>query len=213
MLRFAIASLGATLISLILNHLVFAQQLIPTPQATTPPVPSPPQTCSGQTLLQASDCSGDALEPEEEKLYQAINNYRAQHGLTAIPPSPSLNRVANRHVRDLADNVGRLTHAWSNCPYSASDPTTFSCMWEAPQRLNTPYPGIGYENAHFNTGAATAASALKSWQDSSGHNAVILNQDIWKDYPWQAIGIGIYKNYAVIWFGKEADPANNPNSR
>jgi len=23
--------------------------------------------------------------------------------------------------------------------------------------------------------------------------------------PWKAIGIGMYKNYAVIWFGHEAD--------
>jgi uncharacterized protein YkwD len=204
MLRFAIAFLGATLTSFALNALVLAQQPIPTAPA-----------CLGEAIVQAQDCPGDnTLEPEEEKLYQAINAYRAQSGLPAIPASPSLNRVANRHVRDLADNVGKLTHGWSNCPYSASDRTTYACMWEAPQRLNTPYPGIAYENAHYNAGAATADSALKSWQESSAHNDVILSQDIWKDYAWQAIGIGIYKNYAVIWFGKEADPAGaSPTAR
>ncbi|HEY9643291.1 MAG TPA: CAP domain-containing protein [Coleofasciculaceae cyanobacterium] len=206
MLRFAIAFLGATFTSLALNNLVLAQQPSPTPQA---PAQDAPANCQGQSILQAPACPGDTLEPEEEKLYQAINAYRAQSGLPAIPTSPSLNRVANRHVRDLAENVGRLTHGWSNCPYNASDRTTFACMWEAPQRLNTPYPGMAYENAHYSSGAATAESALKSWQESSAHNAVILNQGIWKDYAWQAIGIGIYKNYAVIWLGKEADPASD----
>ncbi|MBI4779983.1 MAG: CAP domain-containing protein [Oscillatoriophycideae cyanobacterium NC_groundwater_1537_Pr4_S-0.65um_50_18] len=172
------------------------------------PAPAPEQTCEGQAIIQAQSCTGDGLESEEERLYQVINNYRAQNNLPAIPLSPSLNRVANRHVRDLAENVGKLTHGWSDCPYTAGDRTTYSCMWAAPQRLNTAYPGSGYENAHASGGDATAQSAFASWQSSSAHNAVILNQGVWQEYPWQAIGIGIYKNYAVIWMGKEADPAS-----
>jgi hypothetical protein len=56
-------------------------------------------------------------------------------------------------------------------------------MWKAPQRLGTAYQGYGYENAHGGTGGyqATADSALESWQSSSAHNAVILNQGMWQD--------------------------------
>ena len=56
---------------------------------------------------------------------------------------PALSLVANRHVRDLAMNIGRLTHDWSNCAMTDSN-----CMWKAPQRLGTSYPGNGFENAY-----------------------------------------------------------------
>jgi hypothetical protein len=82
-------------------------------------------------------------------------------------------------------------------------------MWKAPQRLGTLYPGNGYENAHGGSGGyqATAVSSLESWQGSSDHNAVILNQGMWRSTQWKALGIGIYGGYAVLWFGEEPDPA------
>jgi hypothetical protein len=52
---------------------------------------------------------------------------------------------------------------------------------------------------------------LASWKSSSGHNGVILNQGIWSDYSWKAVGVGIYRNYAVLWFGKENDPVGTIN--
>lgn len=81
-------------------------------------------------------------------------------------------------------------------------------MWDAPQRLGTSYPGNGYENAYGESGEyqASAESAFSSWQSSRSHNDVILNRGIWND-PWNAIGVGIYEGYAVLWFGKEPDPA------
>lgn len=50
-------------------------------------------------------------------------------------------------------------------------------------------------------------AALEGWKHSPGHNAVILNQDIWADHPWGAIGADIHAGYAVLWFGEEPDPA------
>lgn len=166
--------------------------------------------CHGRQILTAVTCAGDNLEPEEANLYQLVNQYRLQNGLPAIPISKSLTLVANRHVRDLDENIRTLTHGWSDCPYNPSDQSTWPCMWEAPQRFKTPYPGRGYENAHGGSGnyRASAVSALQGWQGSSLHNAVILNQGIWENYQWQALGVGIYKGYAVLWFGAEADPAN-----
>lgn len=169
------------------------------------------ENCRGRAIFTTSNCVGDEIDSEEAKLYRLINQYRAQFGLPAIPLSPSLSLVANRHVRDLDSNLGYLTHGWSNCPYASNDFSSYSCMWEAPQRLGTPYPGKGYENAHGGSGGYTASaeSALRSWQSSSGHNAVILNQGTWQDYPWNALGIGIYQGYAVLWFGEEPDPASD----
>lgn len=166
--------------------------------------------CRGQQILTASSCAGDGLESEEAELHQLVNQYRVQNGLPPIPISPSLTLVANRHVRDLEENIGQLTHGWSNCPYSYSDSSTWPCMWEAPQRFGTPYPGYGYENAHGGTGGykASAESALRSWQSSNPHNEVILNQGIWQNKEWNALGIGIYQGYAVLWFGEEPDPGN-----
>ena len=163
--------------------------------------------CSPSQILTAQACAGDGIEPEEQRLYELITQYRDRNGLPRISLAPSLNLVANRHVQDLGKNIGTLTHGWSNCPYNAGDRASYPCMWEAPQRLGTPYPGFGYENAYWSSARATANSALQSWQGSSAHNAVILNQGIWQDNDWQALGIGIYGSYAVLWFGEEVDPA------
>ncbi|MEA5578698.1 CAP domain-containing protein [Anabaena sp. UHCC 0451] len=167
------------------------------------------QECNGQQIVTSRSCVGDGLDSEEQRLYNLVNQYRAQNGLPAIPFSSSLTLVANRHVQDLQKNIKTLTHGWSNCPYNASNRATYDCMWKAPQRFGTPYPGNGYENAHGGSGGykASANSALESWKTSSAHNAVILNQGMWQNRPWQALGIGIYGGYAVLWFGEEVDPA------
>lgn len=172
------------------------------------------ENCRGQQILTASNCAGDGLEPEEAKLYQLVNQYRAQNGLPAIPLSKSLTLVANRHVRDLEENIGELTHSWSNCLYDSDNQNTWPCMWEAPQRLKTAYSGRGYENAYGVTRGyrASAASALRSWQGSSFHNEVILNQGIWQNKQWNSLGIGIYGGFAVLWFGQEPDSINTINN-
>lgn len=76
-------------------------------------------------------------------------------------------------------------------------------MWNKPREL-TSYIGDGYEIAYWSSEGATAA-ALNGWKKSRGHNAVIINQDIWKNVQWKAIGIAIRGEYAVVWFGKELD--------
>jgi uncharacterized protein YkwD len=73
----------------------------------------------------------------------------------------------------------------------------------------TSYKGYGYEiacgsNVCCSDYVMTAEYALDSWKSSPGHNALILNLGKWND-DWNAIGIGIYKGFAVVWFGKELD--------
>jgi len=160
---------------------------------------------------------------EETRLYKLVNEYRAENGLSAIQFSSSLTYVAQTHVRDLQNyppSGNCNTHSWSSngtwssCCYTP-DHAQAQCMWDKPREL-TSYPGNGYENAHGGSGGyqATATSALEGWKRSSAHNAVILNQGTWHKRPWKALGVGIYKGYAVLWFGEESDPAGtvNPSS-
>ena len=152
----------------------------------------------------------DRFDSEEAKLYRAINQYRANNGLPPIAASRSLSLVANRHVLDLQENIGELTHAWSDAPYDDNDSSTWPSMWTAPQRFDTGYDGNGFENAFFTSAGATANEALQNWSESSGHRAVILNRGIWEDFEWQALGIGIYEDYAVMWVGESSDPNRAP---
>lgn len=168
--------------------------------------------CQGEKILSALNCNGDNLDSEEEKLYQLINRYRQQQGLTPVGFSSSLTRLANRHLRDLLENVQLYSRTgkywrfgWSDCPYDAGNPSTFSCMWTAPQRLKTVYTGRGYEIICGGVGQITAEDALDCWQKSPLNNEVILNQGNWQNDRWQAIGVGIEQGYAVVWFGQEPD--------
>jgi hypothetical protein len=163
------------------------------------------ETCSQPDILTVTACPGDGLELEELRLYEMVNQYRWQNGLPAIPLSPSLTRVANRHVRDLAENIGYLTPSWSDCRYNNNEVSTWNCMWQAPQRLGTAYNAPGYEIASASGYKIFALTALQQWQQNSAYNAVILNQYQWL-VPWQAMGVGIYQRYAVLWLGREPDP-------
>jgi hypothetical protein len=151
----------------------------------------------------------DGIEPEEQKLYDLINQYRAQKGLSAIPLSKALSLVANRHVHDLTDNLGKLTHGWSDAPYDANNPSTYTAVWSAPQRFNTGYSGNGYENAYMASAGATATGALTAWKLDAPHNDLIVNLGIWTNKTWNAMGVGIYGKYAVLWVGEKADTTSN----
>ncbi len=145
------------------------------------------------------------LTAQERELYAQLCAYRESLQLPKIPLSTSLTYVAQQHCNDLQNNVGKLTHSWSTCDFKKDA----SCMWLKPQEL-TDYKGYGYECSHWSSGIATAASAMNGWKGSKLHNDVLINQGIWKSYRWQAVGIGIYGNYACIWFGRETDPAGTP---
>lgn len=152
------------------------------------------------------------LSPEEQKLYNAINEYRAEKNLPAIPLSKSLTVVAQTHAKDLQDYPpkGKCNmHSWSShgdwtpCCYTP-DHAQAQCMWDKPREL-TSYTGNGYEISYWNSAGVNADNSLVGWQKSKHHNNVIINKRIWKDTEWKAMGVGIYKNYAVVWFGKVED--------
>ncbi len=186
----------------------------PDPDASDPDAPArdddPLLTCQGEAILDADrPCPGDGWEPEEEELYRLINDYRQQHGLPVVPRSPILTLVANRHVRDMDQNIGYLTHSWSDCRYDAADPSTYACSSRAPRRLGTRFRSRAYENAHFNPAGATALSAFRGWTSSPDHNALLLNLSNWHDNEWESMGIGIYRQFAVLWVSEQRDRSRN----
>ncbi len=159
------------------------------------------------------DTSYRQMNSREAELYQLMMSYRQKKKLDSIDISPSLCKVAQCHVRDLNmnDPKGRCNlHSWSNngpwtaCCYT-DDHRKASCIWNKPREL-TSYQGDGYEIAYWCSDSTfTPDEALDSWKASSGHHPLIINTGIWKSYQWKAIGIAIEGNYAVVWFGKEAD--------
>ena len=163
------------------------------------------------------------LSPSEIQLYQLINEYRVQKGLPEVKLSASLCFVARTHAKDQTENFKESKrcnmHSWSKKGNWSSgcytpDHRNAKLMWNKPREL-TNYPGDGYEisfysNNKYTSPAAFAKDILDGWKKSSGHNDVIMNKKIWKTLQWQAIGIGIYGEYADVWFGKEEDSAIKP---
>lgn len=155
------------------------------------------------------------LNAEEQKLYQIINDYRKRKRLPPIPFSAKLTMVAQAHAKDLAENFdfdpqGKCNpHSWSasgkwnSCCYT-NDHKQAQCMWDKPKEI-AGYDSPGYEIAYYSSGGANAEEGLSGWQRSPAHNPLLVNKGMWKKVSWQGIGVGIYKEYAVVWFGQLED--------
>lgn len=180
---------------------------------------------SAQAVVIDHPTAGTCITPAELQLGQLINQYRAEHGLPAIPISKSLTTVAQLHVIDLmvfspnkgTDSRGKdcNMHSWSaNGPWNAvcytSDHHYASGMWNKPKEITGGvYNSAGYEISYYVSGnnpSLEPARALNAWKNSSSHNYVMLNQNGWDDLSWRAMGIGICGNYATVWFGEMTDP-------
>lgn len=165
------------------------------------------------------------INEDEQQLYNYIMEYRKEKGLPEIPLSKALTYVAQTHCKDLYYNKPDIkkdcnAHSWSNkgswspCCYT-SDHKKAECMWDKPKEL-TNYTGYGFEIACgssepiYDGYVMTPEYAIQSWKKSPPHNAVIINSGIWKDEQWNAIGIAIYKGFAVVWFGREPDTEKTP---
>lgn len=163
------------------------------------------------------------LTPAEKQLYRLVNEYRKQKGLPVVRLSASLCYVARTHAKDQTDNFrdGKKCnmHSWSDkgkwsaCCYTP-DHKKAQCMWDKPREL-TNYQGDGYEISFWTTfpydsPEAFAKDVLEGWKKSPGHNDVIINRNTWKKVTWKSMGVGIFGEYANVWFGKEEDSAGEP---
>ncbi len=157
--------------------------------------------------------AGTCVSAEERKLYDLINAYRQEKGLPALPLSASLTYVAQTHAKDITNNpivAPCNSHSWSDkgswtAMCYTSDGKEAAKMWSKPKEL-TNYTAHGFEISFFTGGTAQAQVALDNWKKSAGHNNVIINEGTWKKYTWNAMGVGIYRKNAYVWFGTMADP-------
>lgn len=160
------------------------------------------------------------LSEDEQALYHLITEYRKIYNLPPIPLSKSLTYVAQQHAYDFVENNPETNvcnlHSWSNqgkwkgCCYKPSG-SNASCMWDKPKEL-TNYIGRGYEISCSveDPYVMTPDKALKLWKSSPGHLQVIVNKGDWRQVKWNAMGIGMYKGYACVWFGQEVDKDGEP---
>lgn len=149
-----------------------------------------------------------------------IMEYRVSKGLEMIPLSIKLTEVAQTHAQDLATNYvfdqsnKCNPHSWSkkgkwtSCCYT-SDHKQAKCMWAKPKEI-TGYPGNGYEIAYYSSSGANAQQGLDGWKVSPGHNPLLINLGTWSNVKWNAIGVAIYKEYGIVWFGEVADDDTTP---
>jgi len=155
---------------------------------------------------------------EEQQLYRIIMEYRAEKNLPSIPLSVALTYVAQTHAGDLAENYqpgGRCNlnswskqEGWSSCCYLKGH-SQADCMWNKPRELTT-YPADGFEIVFCSAVNPTPEAAFKHWKNNPLNDCVIRNTGTWSETTWQAIGIGVYKNYITVWLGKEPDNDGEP---
>jgi uncharacterized protein YkwD len=155
------------------------------------------------------------LSPEEKKLYTLIMEYRKSKKLPPIPLSAKLTLVAQTHARDLSEHYEFSPknkcnpHSWSkkgnwtSCCYT-NDHKVASCMWTKPEEI-AGYSGNGFEIAYYSSLGANAKEGIDGWKISPGHNPLLINSGTWSKIKWNAIGLGIYKEYGLVWFGEVED--------
>ena len=171
------------------------------------------------SIVQASDLQSPLTE-EEWQLARLVNEYREESGLVAVPVTNSLTKVARAHVSDLnAHHPDTATYGTGECnrhSWSSFGDWTTVCytgsgeasqMWNKPREITESYTGNGYEIAYWNSQGATASSAMSEWMDSAAHSETILQRGIFAGTVWQAMGVAIDGDYAVVWFGTDTDPA------
>ncbi len=155
------------------------------------------------------------ITDDEYRLYELINAHRLINGLKEIPLSASLSFVARTHVIDLYTNHPDTSicnlNSWSDkgdwipCCHNKYVPAE-QCIRNKPKEL-TKYTGEGYELTYaevFNTNADTV---FRFWKKIEEANDFLLNKGNWDDKSWRAMGVGIYKSYAVLWMGQRSDAA------
>ncbi|MEO5601881.1 MAG: CAP domain-containing protein [Cyclobacteriaceae bacterium] len=168
-------------------------------------------TVQSITAIETAIC----LNPEEKKLYTMMMHYRKAKGLGPIRISAQLSQVAQAHARDLAENYKfdvknkcnphswSSKGKWSSCCYT-NDHKKAQCMWDKPREI-AGYESAGYEIAYYSSAGASAAEGLEGWKKSPSHNPLIVNEGIWNKVDWKGVGVGVYKEYGVVWFGELED--------
>ena len=158
------------------------------------------------------------ISPIEVELYNMINEYRKLYDLPPIPFSKSLSFVAKAHVRDLffnhPDQGDCNFHSWSDKggwkPFCYPKDEKKNCsVWDKPKEM-TPYKSKGYEIVYWENNPVNIDSIIPFWKSIDYFNSFLIYTGKWQGKKWMAIGVGIYENYAAVWFGEIPDQEGEP---
>lgn len=162
------------------------------------------------------------LSRDEAELLQSLNELRVINGLKPVDNSSSLNRVARTHAIDLHYSVPNLgkdrrgidcnLHSWSGMGFwtpvcYTGDHQYAQLMWKKPKEITkNAYSDAGYENVYWtSTDDVSIYRVIAGWKKSPQHREILLETGKWENSDWKAIGVGIYKNVAVMWVGAMPD--------
>jgi hypothetical protein len=83
-------------------------------------------------------------------------------------------------------------------------------IWDKPKEF-TSYKGKGYEIVYWENNSAIIDSIMTFWKSVDYFKTFLMNTGKWQGKTWNAIGIGIYENYACAWFGEVPDTEAPPS--
>ncbi len=146
--------------------------------------PASKKPTPARTTTAAGAGSGSASSSAEAEVLRLVNVERAKKsGCKPVTSDSTLVKVARAHSRDMAEK-GYFSHDGKD----GRDP--FERMRDAGYRYSWAAENIA-------AGQGSAASVMKSWMNSSGHKANILNCKLTE------LGVGMWKDadstYGIYW--------------
>ena len=129
-------------------------------------------------LATVAAISASALAHAED-MAQMISQYRREHGLSAVKTDPQLTAIAAHQAKAMAAS-GVMDH---------------SVAGSFASRISGAHTGMAGEN--IAAGTKTWAETLRSWENSPGHNANLLQSNA------DSVGVAVARNdqtrYKTFW--------------
>ena len=118
---------------------------------------------------------------QAKQVLALVNKERGKLGISPLALSDELSKVAQVKAQDMADNN-----------YFSHDSPTYGSPFDMMKKFNIKY---SYAGENIAAGQKTAEEVMKSWMNSSGHRANILNKN------YTQLGVGYVKGgeYGTEW--------------
>jgi len=146
----------------------------------------------------APDLESVALDVEEQRFLELLNEHRANNGRPPVVACTSLNRAAQAHSEDMRDQ-----DYFDHSGLDGSSPSSRACdaCFDGCQST-----GFGENIA---AGNSDAESTFDQWVNSPGHNSNMLGDRYVVVGLGRATGGGRYRSYWTNVFATATDPSCN----
>lgn len=162
-------------------HLIFPLDKIELPDHTQHGTTTNEHSASDNIPHGENKVEQSAPSEQAEAVLKLVNAERAKAGLKALKMSEELRSIANLKARDMGEK-GYFDH---NSP-------TYKSPFKMLQDFGVHYRAAGENIA---AGQKTPEEVMRSWMNSSGHRANIMNAN------FDTLGVGIYNGgkYGIYW--------------